>query len=330
MPECRPHACIVGTGKFLPEKILTNFELEKMVDTSDEWIRTRTGISQRRIADRETASSDLALPAAQAALQNSGLTAEDLDLIIVASATPDMIFPSTACLLQAKLQARNAGAFDLSAACTGFIYGLAAGAGFLASGSVKTVLVVGAECLSKVVDWTDRNTCVIFGDGAGAAILRSDQGRGEILSTFLAADGTGNDLICIPAGGSRLPASTETIQQGQHFMKLRGREVFKFAVTVFQKLIRDALQKAGFTERDVGLVIPHQVNTRIIHAAIKDLNIPMEKVYVNIDRYGNTSAASIPIALHEAVEEKRLKPGDIVILVAFGGGLTWGSAVLRW
>ncbi|MBI2193987.1 MAG: ketoacyl-ACP synthase III [Planctomycetes bacterium] len=330
MVKAGSRASIVGTGKFLPEKVLTNFDLEKMVDTSDEWIRSRTGISERRIADAHMASSDLAYPAAQEALREANLSPDDLDLIIVASATPDMPFPSTACHLQANLGARRAGAFDLSAACTGFIYALASAAGFIASGTVKTVLVVGSECLSRFVDWTDRNTCVLFGDGAGAAVLQPSHGRREILHTFLAADGTGKDLICIPAGGSRLPPTAETLAQGQHTMKLRGREVFKFAVTAFQTLIRDALQECGLREQDVALVVPHQVNTRIIDAALKDIHIPMDKVFVNIDRYGNTSAASIPIALHEAVQQGRLKEGDVILLVAFGGGLTWGSVVLRW
>jgi 3-oxoacyl-[acyl-carrier-protein] synthase-3 len=321
---------ISGTGKYVPPRVLTNSDLEKMVDTTDEWIRTRTGIRERRICENGEASSDIALPAARGALERSGLLPGDLDLIIVATSTPDMVFPSTACLLQAKLGAKRAGAFDLSAACTGFIYGLAAGAGFIAGGTVRNVLVVGSECLSKTVDWKDRNTCVLFGDGAGAAVLVPNSGRKEILRTFLSADGTRDDLICIPGGGSRMPASEATVRDRMHYMKLQGREVFKFAVRIFQELVHQAIESCGLTTDDVALIVPHQVNTRIIDAAAKDLNIPAEKVYVNIDRYGNTSAASVPIALDEAAEEGRLKEGDIVLLVAFGGGLTWGSAVVRW
>lgn len=330
MPARSLGVSISGTGSYLPTRILTNFDLEKMVDTSDEWIRTRTGIRERRIAEIGQAASDLALPAAQLALERSGIGPEDLDLIIVGTATPDMVFPSTACQLQAKLGATRAGAFDLSAACTGFIYGLSAGAGLIVSGVAKNVLVVGSECLSKVTDWEDRNTCVLFGDGAGAVVLKPADGRRELLSTSLGADGTRDDLICIPGGGSRAPASEETLRDRMHFMKLKGREVFKFAVRIFQELIHDALASCGLNKDDIALVVPHQVNTRIIDAAVKGLNIPVEKVYVNIDRYGNTSAASVPIALDEAVAEGRLKEGDILIMVAFGGGLTWGSAVVRW
>jgi len=330
MPARSLGVSISGTGSYLPTRILTNFDLEKMVDTSDEWIRTRTGIRERRIAEIGQAASDLALPAAQLALERSGIGPEDLDLIIVGTATPDMVFPSTACQLQAKLGATRAGAFDLSAACTGFIYGLSAGAGLIVSGVAKNVLVVGSECLSKVTDWEDRNTCVLFGDGAGAVVLKPADGRRELLSTSLGADGTRDDLICIPGGGSRAPASEETLRDRMHFMKLKGREVFKFAVRIFQELIHDALASCGLNKDDIALVVPHQVNTRIIDAAVKGLNIPVEKVYVNIDRYGNTSAASVPIALDEAVAEGRLQEGDILIMVAFGGGLTWGSAVVRW
>ena len=330
MVDASLRACIAGTGKYLPPKILTNHDLEGMVDTSDEWIKTRTGISERRIVDNGEATSDLALPAAREALEKAGMEAGELDLIIVATATPDMIFPSSACILQAKLGAKRAGAFDLSAACTGFIYALSAGAGFIASGTARNVLVVGSECLSKAVDWSDRNTCVLFGDGAGAAILKPSTGRREILKTLLSADGEGEGLICIPAGGSRMPASHETVENGMHYMKLRGREVFKFAVNAFKSLIHDALSGCGFTEEDVSLVVPHQVNTRIIEAAVKGLNIPMEKIYVNLSQYGNTSAASVPIALAEAEQDGRLKDGDLLVMVAFGGGLTLGSAVVRW
>lgn len=323
-------ASIAGVGKYLPSKVITNFDLEKMVDTSDEWIRTRTGIAERRIAGDSISSSDLAFHASVEALEHAGIGAEELDMIIVATITPDMLTPSTSCLLQARLGARQACAFDLSAACTGFIYGLAVADGLIAAGTAKNILVVGAECLSKIVDWTDRNTCVLFGDGAGAAVVVPSNGKGELLDTFLAADGTGSDLIEVPAGGSRMPATRETVEKRLHYMQLKGRDVFKFAVTTFKTLVCDSVKRCGIGQDEIALIVPHQVNVRIIDSALKGLSIPREKVYVNLDRYGNTSAASIPIALREAVEEGRLKPGDIVLMIAFGGGLTWGSAVVRW
>jgi 3-oxoacyl-[acyl-carrier-protein] synthase-3 len=321
---------LAGLGRYLPPKVLANSDLAKMVETSDEWIRTRTGISERRISGTDVASSDLAVPAAKQAMEQAGITADDLDMIIAATITPDMLCPSTACLIQAKLGAKRAGAFDLSAACTGFIYSLAVAHGLIATGSARNVLIVGTECLSRIVDWTDRNTCVLFGDGAGAAVVRPSNGRGELLDTFLAADGTGEELIFIPAGGSRLPANRETTDQRLHFLKIKGQEVFKFAVTAFKRLVQCSVERCGIREEDIHLVVPHQVNVRIIDSALKGLKIARERVYVNLDRYGNTSAASVPIALSEAVEMGRLKPGDIVLMVAFGGGLTWGSAVVRW
>jgi 3-oxoacyl-[acyl-carrier-protein] synthase-3 len=325
-----PHASIAGVGKYLPPKVLTNHDLEKMVETSDEWIVKRTGISERRIADDGVAASDLALPASQQALEHAGMCPEDIDLIIVATATPDMVMPSSACVLQEKLGAKNAGGFDLSAACTGFVYAMAAGEGFIASGVAKNVLVVGSECLTQNIDYTDRTTCVLFGDGAGAVVLKPADGEREILYTFVKSDGSGAHLIEIPAGGSRMPATHETIDNRMHYMKMSGHEVFKFAARTFQSLVHDSLTACGFTEDDVGLIVPHQVNTRIVDQAVKGLNIPREKIFLNLYKYGNTSAASVPVALAEAIEEGRLNKGDILVLIAFGSGLTWGSAVVRW
>ncbi|MDA0839211.1 MAG: ketoacyl-ACP synthase III [Planctomycetota bacterium] len=330
MAAKEPHASIAGVGKYLPPKVLTNHDLSKLVDTSDEWIVRRTGISERRVADDGVAASDLALPASQHALEHAGMTPEDLDLIIVATATPDMVMPSSACVLQEKLGAKNAGGFDLSAACTGFVYAMAAGEGFIASGVAKNVLVVGSECLTQNIDFTDRTTCVLFGDGAGAVVLKPADGEREILYTFVKSDGSGANLIEIPAGGSRMPSSHETIDNRMHYLKMNGQEVFKFAARTFQSLVHDSLTACGLTESDVGLIVPHQVNTRIVDQAAKGLNIPKEKIFLNLHKYGNTSAASVPIALAEAVEEGRLSKGDILILIAFGSGLTWGSAVVRW
>lgn len=326
----RPGVAIVGIGSAMPERIVTNEDLTRIVDTSDEWIRTRTGICQRRIADEQTATSDLCVTAAARALADAGISAEELDLIIVATVTPDMLFPATACLVQDRIGAKNAGAFDLSAGCSGFIYGLATGSQFIAGGLYNTVLVVGAETLSKIVDWQDRNTCVLFGDGAGAAVLkRAPEGRG-ILAFHLGSDGSGGDLLSIPAGGSRLPASAQTIAKRQHYLQMSGNEVFKFAVKVMAEASVKVLEKCNKTKEDIDFLIPHQANTRIIDAAVKRLGLSGDKVYVNLDRYGNTSAASVPVALDEAVKEGQIKKGDIIVLVAFGAGLTWGASVIEW
>jgi len=324
-------AVITGTGMCLPEKVLTNFDLAKMVDTSDEWIVTRTGIRERRIAAPNVATSDLAAAAASRALSEAGIPANDLDLIIVATVTPDNVFPCTACHVQRIIGASKAAAFDLSVACAGFVYGLAVADGLIRSSSpLRNILVIGAECLSRIVDYTDRTSCILFGDGAGAAIVQPKlDGRG-ILGSCLGADGAQADLIIVPAGGSRMPASPETVQNRMHFMKLRGREVFKFAVIKMVEMIEASVKQCGLSLSDVSLIIPHQVNMRIIDAAIERLGIPAEKFFVNIDRYGNTSAASVPIALHEARASGRLRSGDVVVLVGFGGGLAWGASVLRW
>ena len=321
---------IIGIGTYVPEKIMTNKDLEKMVETSDEWIVERTGIRERRIASPETATSDLATRAAEKALADAGITAEEIDLIIVATATPDMFFPSVACLVQANLKATHAAAFDLAAGCSGFVYGIVTGSQYIKAGLYKKILVIGAETLSKILDWTDRNTCVLFGDGAGAAVLaEADSGYG-ILGAQLGADGSGGDLLKLPAGGSRNPASAETVSQRMHFVHMNGNEVFKFAVKVMGEAAIKALENAGLNASDVDCLIPHQANNRIIQSAAKRLKVPMDKVMVNVDKYGNTSAASIPIALEEAVHGGKIKKGDIVVLVGFGAGLTWASAVIKW
>lgn len=301
-----------------------------MVDTNDEWIVTRTGIRERRIAAAEEATSDLAFHASERALAAAGIAAEDLDLIVVATITPDSAFPSTACLLQDKLGASKAAAFDLSAACSGFIYGLATASGMIASGMYRHVLVVGAECLSRITDYTDRNTCILFGDGAGAVVLGPvENGRG-FRSFELGANGAGGDLLKVCGGGSRMPASAESVADKQHFIRMEGREVFKFAVRIMGNAAEEALRKAGLEKSDIDLLVPHQANIRIIESALNRLDLPEEKCMVNLDKYGNVSAASIPLALAEAVEENRLKEGDCLVLVGFGGGLTWGASVLVW
>lgn len=321
---------IIGTGKYVPERILTNKELEAMVETNDEWIVTRTGIKERRLASAEEATSDLALHASLKAIAAAGLTAEDIDLIVVATITPDMFFPSTACLLQDKLGAKRAAAFDLSAACSGFIYGLATGSSMIANGMYKNVLVVGAETLSRITDFTDRNTCILFGDGAGAVVLgRVEEGRG-FQSFELGADGSGGELLKVSGGGSRVPASEESIQTKQHFIHMAGNDVFKFAVRIMGSAAEEALIKAGLTKDDIDLLVPHQANIRIIQSALNRLNLPEDKAMINLEKYGNMSSASIPVALAEAVEQGRVKEGDRLMLVGFGGGLTWGASVLVW
>lgn len=321
---------IIGTGKYVPERILTNQELEQMVETNDEWIVTRTGIKERRLAAAGEATSDLALHASRKAIEAAGLTAEDIDLIIVATITPDMFFPSTACLLQDKLGATKAAAFDLSAACSGFIYGLATASSMISSGLYKHVLVVGAETLSRITDYTDRNTCILFGDGAGAVVLgQVAEGRG-FRSFELGADGSGGELLKVHGGGSRVPATTESIEAKQHYIHMAGNDVFKFAVRIMGSAAEDALLKAGIAKDDVDLLVPHQANIRIIQSALNRLNLSEDKAMINLDKYGNMSAASIPVALAEAAEEGRVKEGDCLVLVGFGGGLTWGASVLIW
>ncbi|HUS58784.1 MAG TPA: beta-ketoacyl-ACP synthase III [Planctomycetota bacterium] len=320
---------ILGTGSCLPEKRLTNHDLEKMVATNDEWILTRTGISERRMAGKDTATSDLALQAAKKALEDAKVKPEKLDLIIVATITPDMFFPSTACVVQNALNAKNAAAFDLSAACSGFVYAVSAACSMITAGGVKKALVIGAETLTKVTNYEDRSSCILFGDGAGAVVLGPAKRRNVVYSK-LGADGSGGHMMYLPGGGSRRPATMQTVQDKQHYMVIHGREVFKFAVTKMQECIQDALDACGYTASDISLIVPHQVNLRILVAAAEKFGLPMEKVHVNIDKYGNTSAASIPIALDEAARARKLKKGDVVILVAFGAGLTWAAALVEW
>jgi len=351
-----PVAAIAGLGSEVPAKVLTNEDLERMVDTTDEWIVERTGIRERRLAAPEEATSDLAVRAAERALEDAGLAPAELDLIIVATATPDHLFPSTACLVQRALGAGGAAAMDLSAACTGFIYGLAVAEGVIASGRHENILVIGAETLSRITDYTDRNTCILFGDGAGAAVVRrvrdgGDDGRRPgcgrgtprtaagpcasrtapgLLSVFLTADGESADLLGLPAGGSRLPASADTVACRLHYVKMDGPAVFRFAVGAMVRSVRRCLRASGLGVSDVDLLIPHQANARIIDAAVRLLRVPREKVFHTIESCGNVSSASIPISLDEARRRGRLRPGDTVVLVAFGAGMTSGGAVIRW
>lgn len=321
---------IIGTGKYVPEKILTNSDLEKIVETNDEWIVSRTGIRERHIAAPHEATSDLAYEAALKALDSAGMKAEDLDLIIIATVTPDSSFPSTACILQDKLGAKGAAAFDLSAACSGFVYSLATAVGFIQNGMYNNALIIGADTLSRITDYTDRNTCVLFGDGAGAVIIGEvPEGRG-FQSFDLGAEGSGGNLLKLEAGGSRLPASQQTVEDKKHFIYMNGREVFKFAVRVMGSATERVLTKAGLGKEDIDLFVPHQANIRIIQSAMQRLDLPPEKCVINVDKYANTSAASIPLALVEAAEEGRMKEGDTVLMVGFGGGLTWGASVLIW
>ena len=323
-------AGIVGTGVYLPERILTNSDLEKIVDTNDEWIRTRTGISERRIANEDTATSDMASEAARMALKNAGVEPKDIDLILVATVTPDMSFPATACLVQERLGAGKPPALDISAGCSGFVYGLGIASQFIKTGMYKNVLVVGAETLSRIINWKDRGTCVLFGDAAGAAVLQPVEKGYGILSVELGADGSGGDLLKLDIGGSRNPVTVENCQNEGRFIYMAGSNVMKFAVKIMAEAALTALNKAGLDKKDVDCLIPHQANIRIIEAAAKRLDLPMDKVFINVHKYGNTSAASIPVALHEALTEGRIKKGDHVVLVGFGAGLTWGASVIRW
>lgn len=322
-------AGILGVGSYLPEKIISNFDFEKIMDTSDEWIRTRTGIKERRVADVNEATSDLATKAALNAIKDANLTPEDIDLIIVATITPDMIFPSTACLVQANIKATKAACFDLEAACSGFIYGMTVAKQFIETNTYKHVLVIGAEALSRILDYEDRSTAILFGDGAGAVVMGSVNGGG-VLSTNLGSDGNGKDYLNIPAGGSKNPASEETLKNRLHYVKMAGNDVFKFAVRIMQDASIKCVESANLDIQDIDYLIPHQANIRIIEASAKRLKLNMDKVYVNLDRYGNMSAASIPVALDEAYREGKIKKGDNIVLVGFGGGLTWGASVVRW
>ena len=322
-------AILAGFGSQMPEKRLTNEDLSKLVDTNDEWITQRTGIKERRIAGEDESTASLATAAARKAIASAGLEPKDIELIVCATITPEMVFPSTACFVGAALGLGGVPAFDMSAACSGFIYALVTGANFVRAGQFRNVLVIGAETLSRITDYTDRSSCILFGDGAGAVVLKrsSDAGRGLIYSS-LHADGSGAEAMkCMP--GSRHPLSQAMIDNRQQFMKIKGREVYKFAVTKFEELIHEAMRACELTTEQLTLIIPHQVNQRIIDSAMEKLGLPPDKAYVNIDRYGNTSAASIPIALDEAYRAGRFKAGDAVIFVAFGGGLTWANAVVR-
>ncbi|MDB5085621.1 MAG: 3-oxoacyl-ACP synthase [Bacilli bacterium] len=320
---------IIGTGSAVPELILTNADLEKMVDTSDEWIKTRTGIQQRRIAGEGQSTSDYAYMAAVKALADAGITADELDLIIVATVTPDYQFPATACLLQNRLGATRAAAFDLSAGCSGFLYAVSTAAPMIASGLYRKILVIGADLLSRITNYQDRNTCVLFGDAAGAVVLGEvPQGKG-ILSIQLGSDGSGGELLIQRAGGSKAPASTQTVAEHEHSIVMNGKEVFKFAVRIMDNLTREAVEKAGLSMADVDCLIPHQANIRIIDAARERLGLTEEQVFVNVQNYGNTSSASIPLALDEAKRSGRLGSGDLLVLCGFGAGLTWGACAIR-
>ena len=325
-----PYAHITGWGMSVPHKILTNDDISKLVDTSDQKIRELTGIRERHIAAENETASSLGTEAAFNALKVAGLLPTDLDLIICSTSTPEYIFPATACLIQDKLGASNAGAFDLSAACSGFIYGLSMGAQSIKSGSVKTVMVIGTETLSRFVDWTDRNTCILFGDGAGAFILQASEKPGGVQGAVMHSDGSGGEFLSVPAGGSAHPASEVTVHTGMHFIHMNGKEVFRFATRVMGQATQEAAVKSGWKIDDLSLIIPHQANFRIIDAAARGLKLPIEKFMVNVDRYGNTSTASIPIATVEAIQTNRLKSGDKIVFVGFGAGLTWGALAAEW
>ena len=321
---------ITGVGSYVPSRILTNGDLEKMVETTDEWIMTRTGIKERRIAAADEFTSDMAANAAQKAMQMAGVTADKIDLIIVATITPDMPFPNTACLVQRKIGARRVASFDVEAACSGFIYALEIGQQFITSRTYDTVLVIGAEKLSTIVDWTDRNTCVLFGDGAGAAILQNRSDSHGLLTAVMGADGGNADLLYMPGGGSRCPATTDSIAARQHFLRMTGKETFKNAVQAMYGAAKEALKQCNLDITQIKCVIPHQANQRIIDAVGERLGATPEQLFVNLSRYGNTSAASVAIALDEAVAAGRVQRGDLVLLVAFGAGLTWGAAIIEW
>lgn len=320
---------IIGVGKYLPKKVLTNLDLEKMVDTSDDWILTRTGIKERRLAEKNEATSDMAIKASRLALNDAKLKPEALELIITATISPDMQFPAVATIVQAALKAKKAVCFDVSAACSGFVYALTIAQAFIASGIYTNALIIGAEKLSPFIDWTDRSTCILFGDGAGAAVVAPVK-RPGILSTYLGADGSGGRLLMVPAGGSRQPPSYETIDKKLHYVKMQGNELFKVAVKCMVEAARKALKEAGLSCKDVNCFIPHQANIRIILAVAKRLGLDENKIYINIDKYGNMSSASTAIALCEAVKSGKVKKGDIVVLDVFGAGLVWGACVIKW
>lgn len=325
------HATITGTGSYLPEQVITNFDLEKLVDTSDEWIRQRTGIRERRMAEDDEATSDLCVRAARWAIKNANINPLDIQMILVATVTPDTFFPSTACYVQKGIGAKHASAMDISAACAGFLYGLDLADGLIRSGRYDTILVVGGEIFNKIVDWSDRGTCVLFGDGAGAAVVQATDEPKGILASYIGSDGdyADIDLLGIPAGGSRLPVTQKAIDQKLDKIQMNGREVFKLGVRLMPEAAQRVLRQANVNIEDIDLLIPHQANLRIIEAVGDRLGVPREKVYINVDKYGNTSAATVIIALDEAIREGRAKPGDLLLLVTFGAGLTWGSTLLQ-
>jgi 3-oxoacyl-[acyl-carrier-protein] synthase-3 len=331
MTETRtPRARLVSTGRFNPPRVMTNQELESLVETNDEWIRTRTGIRERRIADGDTHASTMAAAAGTIALERAGLTAMDVDLILLSTATPDRLLPSTACDVQALLGAKNAGSYDFATACSGFLYGLSMAEAHIAAEQAETVLVLATEKMSSIVDWTDRATCVLFGDGAGAAVVRRAEGDGRgILSGYMKSDGTLAELLWRPGGGSRVPLDAMVLDERSHYVKMAGPEVFKSAVRAMCEAAETALRRAGVTAEEIDLLVPHQANMRIIEATARYAGIPMDKVFVNVDRYGNMSSASIPVALDEAVEQGRCGPGSLVLMVAFGAGFTWAANVVR-
>jgi 3-oxoacyl-[acyl-carrier-protein] synthase-3 len=321
---------IAGTGSYLPSRILTNQELAGRVDTTDEWIVSRTGMRERRLAEENEATSDMAAEAARRALQDAGVRASEVDLLIVATITPDLPFPNTGCLVQSKIGAVHAACMSLEAACSGFVYALDVGRQFIATGAAQTVLVVGAEKMSSILDWKDRTTCVLFGDGAGAAVLKATGAPRGILTSVLGSDGTLSELLKVPAGGSRQPTTEQTVRDRQHFLKMNGREVYKYAVTHMTRAARTALARAGLSIHDIRWVIPHQANLRIISAVAERLEAPLDRFVVNVEKYGNTSGASVGIAIDEAARDGRLQKGDLVLLLVFGGGFTWGAMVLEW
>ncbi|MEI7880983.1 MAG: beta-ketoacyl-ACP synthase III [bacterium] len=323
------HVAVIGTGHYVPERILTNADLEKMVDTTDEWIVTRSGIRERHIASDDQATSDLAAEAARRALTSAAVKPEDIDLIIVATITPDMPFPNTACFVQKLIGAKNATCIGLEAACTGFLYALDVANQYLLTGRFKTALVIGAEKMSTIVDWQDRTTCVLFGDGAGAVVVQVRETGEGILSTVTGSDGALSGLLNLPAGGSRSPASSQTVESRLHFMRMEGKEIFKHAVRAMSESARRALENSGLTLDDIACVVPHQANMRIVDAIRSRMGVGIDKFFINLDKYGNMSSASIPVALDEAMQCGRIKKGDNVIMVAFGGGLTWGAMVVK-
>jgi len=321
---------IIATGSYAPPRILTNLDLEKMVDTSDEWIVSRSGIRERRIVEKDVSTSDLGTQAALRALEMAGLSSEDLDFIITGTNSPDMFFPCTGCFIQAKIGAKKAAAFDVSAGCTSFIHALSLADKFIKEDPKRKVMVLGAEIMSKVTDWTDRATCVLFGDGAGAIILAGEEGEHGVLSTHLHSDGSLWELLYMPGGGSANPSTHETVDKGLHCIKMAGNQLFKVAVRALAEVSQEAMKFNGLTSEDIDIMIPHQANTRIIEAAAKMINFPLEKIFLNIEKYGNTSSATIPIALDEMQRAGKLKTGNLILLCSFGTGVTWGSAIIRW